>query len=138
MARQLDGYRRKRDFSITAEPDETPGRKRRRRGGALRFVIQKDAARRLHYDFRLELDRPRNGWAVPKAPSLDPKDKRLAVRGEDHPLGYASFEGSIPAGQYGAGDVIVWDRGIWEPHGDPHEGYRSGKLKFSLQGEKLS
>src|SRR5690554_6423866 len=138
MVRQLDEYRRKRDFSITAEPDETPVRKRRRKGGALSFVIQKHDARRLHYDFRLELDGTLKSWAVPKGPSLDPKDKRLAVHVEDHPLGYASFEGGIPAGQYGAGDVIVWDRGIWEPHGGPHEGYRSGKLKFSLQGEKLT
>src|SRR5690606_28835721 len=103
----------------------------------LSFVIQKHAARRLHYDFRLELDGTLKSWAVPKGPSLDPRDKRLAVHVEDHPLDYGSFEGSIPAGQYGAGDVIVWDRGIWQPHGDPRTAYQSGKLKFSLQGEKL-
>lgn len=137
MNSKLDEYRRKRDFSITAEPDEQPLRKRRGKS-ALSFVIQKHAARRLHYDFRLELDGTLKSWAVPKGPSLDPRDKRLAVHVEDHPLDYGSFEGSIPAGQYGAGDVIVWDRGIWQPHGDPHASYQSGKLKFSLQGEKLA
>ncbi|KHO64188.1 DNA ligase D [Pseudomonas flexibilis] len=136
MNSKLDEYRRKRDFSITAEPDEQPLRKRRGKS-ALSFVIQKHAARRLHYDFRLELDGTLKSWAVPKGPSLDPRDKRLAVHVEDHPLDYGSFEGSIPAGQYGAGDVIVWDRGIWQPHGDPRTAYQSGKLKFSLQGEKL-
>ena len=137
MDNKLDEYRRKRDFTITAEPDETPLRKPRK-GGALSFVIQKHAARRLHYDFRLELDGALKSWAVPKGPSLDPRDKRLAVHVEDHPLSYGSFEGSIPAGQYGAGDVIVWDLGVWQPHGDPRASYKSGKLKFSLQGEKLS
>ncbi|KHL70036.1 ATP-dependent DNA ligase [Pseudomonas flexibilis] len=137
MNRKLDEYRRKRDFTITQEPDEEPLRKPRQRS-ALSFVIQKHAARRLHYDFRLELDGTLKSWAVPKGPSLDPRDKRLAVHVEDHPLDYGSFEGSIPAGQYGAGDVIVWDRGIWQPHGDPHASYQSGKLKFSLQGEKLA
>ena len=137
MNRNLDEYRRKRDFTITQEPDEEPLRKPRQRS-ALSFVIQKHAARRLHYDFRLELDGTLKSWAVPKGPSLDPRDKRLAVHVEDHPLDYGSFEGSIPAGQYGAGDVIVWDRGIWQPHGDPHASYQSGKLKFSLQGEKLA
>src|SRR5690554_8194182 len=138
MVRQLDEYRRKRDFSITAEPDETPVRKRRRKRGALSFVIQKHDVRRLHYDFRLELDGTLQSWAVPKGPSLDPKDKRLAVHVEDHPLSYAEFEGSIPAGQYGAGDVIVWDQGIWQPKGDPENDYRAGKLKFTLIGEKLA
>lgn len=138
MDKPLDEYRRKRDFTVTAEPDEQPLRKRRSKSGALRFVIQKHAARRLHYDFRLELDGTLKSWAVPKGPSLDPHDKRLAVHVEDHPLSYGNFEGSIPAGQYGAGDVIVWDRGIWIPHGDPRAGYQSGKLKFTLQGEKLS
>ena len=137
MNRKLDEYRRKRDFTITREPDEVPLPKPRQRS-ALSFVIQKHAARRLHYDFRLELDGTLKSWAVPKGPSLDPRDKRLAVHVEDHPLDYGSFEGNIPAGQYGAGDVIVWDRGIWQPHGDPHTSYQSGKLKFSLQGEKLA
>ena len=106
-------------------------------GKALSFVIQKHAARRLHYDFRLELDGTLKSWAVPKGPSLDPADKRMAVHVEDHPLAYATFEGVIPPGQYGAGTVIVWDRGTWIPDGDPRKGYRQGKLKFELHGEKL-
>ena len=129
----LAPYYEKRDFTITSEP----------RGGkpsagkALSFVIQKHAASRLHYDFRLELDGTLKSWAVPKGPSLDPADKRMAVHVEDHPIDYAGFEGTIPAGQYGAGDVIVWDRGTWEPVGDARAGYRAGKLKFRLHGEKL-
>ncbi len=130
---KLQHYRAKRDFSITSEPkgQEAP------RGKALSFVIQKHAARRLHYDFRLELDGTLKSWAVPKGPSLDPADKRMAVHVEDHPLAYGGFEGVIPAGQYGAGTVIVWDRGEWVPHGDPIKGYRDGKLKFELRGHKL-
>jgi bifunctional non-homologous end joining protein LigD len=130
---KLQHYRAKRDFSITSEPEgrEVP------QGQALSFVIQKHAARRLHYDFRLELDGTLKSWAVPKGPSLDPADKRMAVHVEDHPLAYGGFEGVIPAGQYGAGTVIVWDRGEWLPHGDPVKGYRDGKLKFELRGHKL-
>lgn len=137
MPRTQSEYDRKRDFTRTTEPRDAP-RKRRGAAGALRFVVQKHDARRLHYDFRLELDGTLKSWAVPKGPSLDPHDKRLAVHVEDHPLDYAGFEGSIPEGNYGAGDVIVWDHGIWQPHGDPREGYRAGKLKFGLVGEKLS
>jgi bifunctional non-homologous end joining protein LigD len=137
MTKSLSEYNRKRNFAITSEPagDKTT---KKRAAHALSFVIQKHDARRLHYDFRLELDGTLKSWAIPKGPSLDPKDKRLAVHVEDHPLSYASFEGSIPHGQYGGGDVIVWDQGVWQPHGDPHEGYKSGKLKFTLIGEKLA
>ncbi|WP_339450553.1 DNA ligase D [Pseudomonas sp. JAI120] len=137
MAKPLSEYNRKRDFEVTAEPSgSAAGRKRE--ASALSFVIQKHDARNLHYDFRLELDGVLLSWAVPKGPSLDPSQKRLAVHVEDHPLSYGGFEGSIPAGQYGAGDVIVWDRGIWQPHDDPHKAYAAGKLKFTLVGEKLS
>ncbi|WP_097303392.1 DNA ligase D [Pseudomonas chlororaphis] len=136
MAKSLSEYQRKRDFAITSEPAaDKPSVKST---SALRFVIQKHAARNLHYDFRLELDGSLKSWAVPKGPSLDPTQKRLAVHVEDHPLSYGDFEGSIPAGQYGAGDVIVWDHGVWQPHDDPEASYRAGKLKFSLIGEKLS
>ncbi len=128
----LEPYLRKRDFKVTSEP-----RGGRPAGGALSFVVQKHAASHLHYDFRLELDGTLKSWAVPKGPSLDPADKRMAVHVEDHPLDYGGFEGTIPAGQYGAGTVIVWDRGTWEPVGDAGAGYRAGKLKFRLLGEKL-
>ena len=101
------------------------------------YVVQKHAASRLHYDFRLELDGTLKSWAVPKGPSLDPSQKRLAVHVEDHPLEYAKFEGIIPPKQYGAGTVLVWDRGVWNPQGDPHDGYRRGVLKFQLDGHKL-
>ena len=132
MPDNLQRYRKMRDFSITSEPQGG-----RTRGRELSFVIQKHAARRLHYDFRLELDGTLKSWAVPKGPSLDPTDKRMAVHVEDHPIDYGGFEGVIPPGQYGAGTVIVWDRGEWVPLGDAHEGYQSGKLKFELRGEKL-
>ncbi|MGY2190278.1 putative DNA ligase-like protein [compost metagenome] len=138
MNKNLDDYNRMRDFSATSEPAavKRPGRKNAK-DHALQFCIQKHDASRLHYDFRLELDGALKSWAVPKGPSLDPKVKRLAVHVEDHPLDYASFEGSIPEGHYGAGDVIVWDRGVWIPQEDPAKAYAKGKLKFELQGEKL-
>ncbi|USW03662.1 DNA ligase D [Pseudomonas pergaminensis] len=137
MPKPLSEYNRKRDFGVTGEPaGSAPAGKRK--ASALSFVIQKHDARNLHYDFRLELDGVLLSWAVPKGPSLDPSQKRLAVHVEDHPLSYGSFEGSIPAGQYGAGDVIVWDRGVWQPHDDPRKAYAAGKLKFTLVGEKLS
>lgn len=135
----LDEYNRKRDFAATPEPGgEAKVARKRGDRQVLQYCIQKHDATRLHYDFRLELDGTLKSWAVPKGPSLDPKSRRLAVHVEDHPLEYATFEGTIPAGHYGAGDVIVWDRGIWIPQGDPQEGYRKGKLKFALEGEKLS
>lgn len=138
MTRNLDDYNRMRDFSATSEPAaKRPGRKKAK-DHALQFCIQKHDASRLHYDFRLELDGALKSWAVPKGPSLDPKVKRLAVHVEDHPIDYATFEGSIPEGHYGAGDVIVWDRGVWIPQEDPAQAYAKGKLKFELQGEKLS
>jgi len=129
----LLAYKKKRDFALTSEPAGAVARKK----SVLSFVIQKHAARSLHYDFRLELDGTLKSWAIPKGPSLDPTQKRLAVQVEDHPLSYAGFEGVIPPKQYGAGTVIIWDRGTWEPVGDPRAGYRAGKLKFQLHGEKL-
>jgi bifunctional non-homologous end joining protein LigD len=129
----LSAYWKKRDFGVTSEPKGEVARA----GKQLSFVIQKHAASRLHYDFRLELEGTLKSWAVPKGPSFDPKIRRMAVHVEDHPLSYGGFEGVIPKGQYGAGTVIVWDRGTWEPVGDPSEGYRKGKLKFDLRGEKL-
>ena len=130
----LERYVAKRDFKVTSEPKGTRAKRRRQ----LSFVIQKHAATRLHYDFRLELDGVLLSWAVPKGPSFDPADKRMAVHVEDHPVSYGSFEGTIPKGQYGAGSVIVWDRGTWEPVGDPREGMAQGKLVFELHGEKLA
>lgn len=137
MANPLSEYRRKRDFARSAEPRgrRAPGE----RGDERRFVIQKHAARQLHYDFRLELDGTLKSWAVPKGPSLDPAIKRLAVQVEDHPVEYAEFEGRIPAGEYGAGEVIVWDCGTWQAEDeDPAAAYAAGKLKFQLRGEKLA
>ena len=139
MNRNLDDYNRMRDFSATSEPAAV--KRRGRKAGtdhALQFCIQKHDASHLHYDFRLELDGALKSWAVPKGPSLDPKVKRLAIHVEDHPLDYATFEGNIPEGHYGAGDVIVWDRGVWIPLEDPQKAYARGKLKFELQGEKLA
>lgn len=128
----LAEYRQKRRFRRTPEPQG----KRRAKAGH-RFVVQKHAATRLHYDFRLELDGVLKSWAIPKGPSLDPRERRLAVQVEDHPLEYANFEGVIPQGEYGGGTVIIWDRGVWKPIGDPQQGYRDGKLKFELRGKKL-
>lgn len=130
----LEPYRRKRNFKTTPEP---AGRVARRRRTGLVYVIQKHAASHLHYDFRLELEGVLLSWAVPKGPSLDPNDKRLAMHVEDHPLEYGDFEGVIPPRQYGSGTVLLWDRGTWTPKGDPRESYRKGKLKFSLAGDKL-
>ncbi|RZL93770.1 MAG: DNA ligase D [Variovorax sp.] len=131
----LDRYWSKRDFSATSEPR---GQRLPSRSKALSFVIQKHAASRLHYDFRLELDGVLVSWAVPKGPSYDPSDKRMAIHVEDHPLSYGSFEGTIPPKQYGAGTVIVWDHGSWVPVGNPHEGLQKGKLVFELHGQKMA
>jgi bifunctional non-homologous end joining protein LigD len=128
----LQVYNKKRDFSVTPEPR---GRRHVAQGG--RYVIQKHAARRLHYDLRLELDGVMKSWAVTRGPSLVPGEKRLAVHVEDHPIEYNTFEGTIPKGQYGGGTVMIWDRGHWRPEGDPHKDYRKGQLTFVLDGEKL-
>lgn len=128
----LETYRAKRDFETTPEPSGgEPG------AGALRFVVQQHHASRMHWDFRLEHEGVLLSWAVPKGPSFDPRDKRLAVRVEDHPLDYADFEGVIPPGQYGAGSVIVWDQGTWEPITDADAGLAKGDFKFRLFGKKL-
>jgi bifunctional non-homologous end joining protein LigD len=132
----LTEYKRKRDFRKTPEPAGAPPRLGAE--GALSFVVQKHAARRLHYDFRLELDGVLKSWALPRGPSLDPGEKRLAVHVEDHPLEYGGFEGVIPKGQYGGGTVMLWDRGTWRPNDpDPAAAYAKGALKFALDGEKL-
>ena len=133
MADALALYRKKRNFARTPEPAEGGEASE----GALQYVIQKHWASRLHYDLRLELDGTMKSWAVPKGPSFDPKDKRMAVQVEDHPIAYNSFEGQIPPGQYGSGKVIVWDKGHWTPLGDAAKGYEEGKLKFELHGHKL-
>ncbi len=130
----LARYNAKRDFAITAEPRGT----RAKAGKTLSFVIQKHAATRLHYDFRLEFDGVLWSWAVPKGPSFDPSVKRMAIHVEDHPLSYGTFEGTIPPKQYGAGTVIVWDRGTWTPTVDARQGLRDGKLVFELSGQKLA
>src|SRR5882762_2053716 len=145
---QLTDYTAKRSFDATPEP--APGLLAPRKGPLL-FVIQQHAARRLHYDLRLECDGVLKSWAVPKGPSLDPSEKRLAAQTEDHPFDYASFEGVIPAGQYGAGEMIVWDCGVYSPDEDNEywfhdhaeaeqrvrEGLAKGKLGFFLRGEKV-
>ena len=129
----LERYQAKRDFRQTPEPSQGGLRSDK----ALIFVIQKHVARNLHYDFRLQMEGTLKSWAVPKGPSLDPRIKRMGVHVEDHPISYADFEGTIPPKQYGAGDVIIWDRGFWTPVGDPVASLESGKLKFELHGEKL-
>src|SRR5688572_3950829 len=144
---KLSEYSAKRSFTATPEPAPAVPEARR---GPLLFVIQQHSARRMHYDFRLECDGVLKSWAVPKAPSLDPSEKRLAVQTEDHPYDYASFEGVIPPKQYGAGEVIVWDCGVYSPdegglwfddreEAERHvrEGFDKGKLSIQLRGEKL-
>src|SRR5881227_1139145 len=133
---KLSLYQAKRDFTKTAEPS---GKARVKPAQYPRFVVQKHAASRLHYDLRLEVDGVFKSWAVTKGPSLDPRDRRLAVEVEDHPLDYGDFEGTIPEGQYGGGTVMLWDRGYWapEPGTDPHQGLEKGDLKIVLDGERL-
>ncbi len=138
-ARPLGEYERKRDFNRTSEPrGEVKPRSRR----GLRFGIQKHAASRLHFDFRLELDGVMKSWAVPKGPSYDPAVRRLAMEVEDHPIEYNRFEGTIPEGEYGGGTVMLWDRGTYEPEGGGgeealREGYRRGDLKILMRGKRM-
>lgn len=133
---RLDPYRQKRDFSRTHEPAGERGGKQPR-AKVSRYVIQKHAARAEHYDFRLEHDGVLLSWAVPKGPSENPQDKRLAVQVEDHPLDYGNFEGTIPKGEYGGGTVMLWDRGRWLAASEVDEALRNGKLAFALDGVRL-
>lgn len=133
MNRSLDKYNEKRDFEKTTEPKG----KRKGSNEKLRFVVQHHRATRDHYDFRLEWKGTLLSWAVPKGPSFNTKDKRLAVRVEDHPFDYRNFEGTIPKGQYGGGTVMIWDEGFWEPLVDVEEGLDQGQLKFTLKGHRL-
>ena len=142
---ELTEYRRKRDFSRTREPAGKPKRAAGNATQGLRFVIQKHAASHLHFDLRLELDGVMKSWAVPKGPSIDPTMKRLAMQVEDHPIEYNSFEGSIPAGQYGGGTVMLWDRGTYTATPDPSDydedllraGYTKGDFKIHFHGERM-
>lgn len=134
---KLNEYRKKRHFGATPEP---PGatKAEKKPNGSLTYVVQKHMASHLHYDFRLEWRGVLLSWAVPKGPSLDPAAKRLAMRTEDHPVEYANFEGVIPAGQYGAGTVMLWDRGTWQPEDSGVDAsLQKGEIKFTLQGKKL-
>jgi len=131
----LSVYRAKRSLERTPEPGAQPAVPAAKAGGL--FIVHMHAATRLHWDLRLEMEGVLKSWAVPKGPSANPADKRLAVHVEDHPIEYGDFEGIIPEGNYGAGEVIVWDRGVWVPLEDPIEGLKKGKLLFELRGYKL-
>jgi len=134
---KLNEYRKKRNFGATPEP-QVAGNAKKKGNGSLIYAVQKHMASRLHYDFRLEWRGVLLSWAVPKGPSLDPAVKRLAMQTEDHPVEYADFEGVIPAGQYGAGTVMLWDRGTWQPEdADVDASLQKGEIKFTLQGQKL-
>lgn len=133
MDEKLSAYHQKRDFSKTLEPEGKVEQEQDR----LRFVVQHHLARKDHYDFRLEWGGVLLSWAVPKGPSYDTRDKRLAIKVEDHPLEYRNFEGTIPKGEYGGGVVMLWDEGYWEPYGDVDEGLSEGMLKFTLYGKRL-
>src|ERR1700736_2937948 len=133
----LKDYAGKRDFARTVEPQPKRATKRRGKAAGLQFVVQKHAARRTHYDLRLELDGVLKSWAVTRGPSLAVGDKRLAVRTEDHPMQYLDFEGNIPRGEYGGGAMIVWDRGRWEPAFDADKGLQKGHLEIVLHGTRL-
>ena len=134
---KLKEYRKKRQFDATPEPPGT-SKAEKKRNGLLIYVVQKHMASHLHYDFRLEWRGVLLSWAVPKGPSLDPAVKRLAMQTEDHPIEYANFEGVIPAGQYGAGTVMVWDKGTWQPESaDVDNSLQKGEIKFTLHGKKL-
>jgi bifunctional non-homologous end joining protein LigD len=139
-SKPLAEYKRKRDFTKTGEPEGKATRRRSAR--ALKFVVQKHAASRLHFDFRLELDGVMKSWAVPKGPSYDPSVRRLAMEVEDHPIEYNTFEGTIPKGEYGGGTVMLWDRGTYEPEDGGgadalRDGYERGDLKIILHGKRL-
>ena len=138
MKKLLKTYHKKRDFKLTKEPSEKSKKKINSNKKNLIFVIQEHHASHLHYDFRLELDGVLKSWAVPKGPSMKPSDKRLAVEVEDHPLDYAKFHGKIPEGEYGGGEVYIWDKGTWSEKKDAHTGLKRGKLEFSLKGKKLN
>jgi bifunctional non-homologous end joining protein LigD len=134
----LGEYRRKRRFDVTSEPEGKVASQTRARPARLAFVVQKHRATALHYDFRLEWRGVMRSWAVPKGPSLDPSVKRMAMQVEDHPVAYNQFEGIIPAGQYGGGTVMIWDRGTWEPESaDVDAALENGELKLTLSGQKL-
>lgn len=133
MSKDLEEYNKKRDFEMTQEPKG----KLKESNDSLRFVVQHHIASSEHYDFRLELNGVLLSWAVPKGPSYNTKDRRLAMKVEDHPFDYRNFEGTIPKDQYGGGTVMIWDEGTWHPLGDPEEGLAKGELKFKLEGSRL-